>query len=210
MKHLPLIALLVSFTNPAFSSDLLSDQTESTGLASAEDFRDYCRLAVGKWTGQVSSVASSGSVGSGNGKPQTYNFEARMASGDHAMIREVVGPDSMSTALIFYDYSANKIRTVYTSSTGAISVHTIHRTDTHWVRHTSLTAPDGSKSEFNATISFSEDGNTETIEMRGLGQDGSPWRQKNMNVKEMSFPAEWICKRCVSRTVGRVGGRTEI
>ncbi len=51
MKHLPLIALLVSFANPAFSSDLLSDQTESTGLASAEDFRDYCRLAVGKWTG---------------------------------------------------------------------------------------------------------------------------------------------------------------
>ena len=180
MKHLPLIALLVSFANPAFSSDLLSDQTESTGLASAEDFRDYCRLAVGKWTGQVSSVASSGSVGSGNGEPQIYNFEARMASGDHAMIREVVGPESMSTALIFYDYSAKKIRTVYTSSTGAISVHTIHRTDTHWVRHTSLTAPDGSKSEFNATISFSEDGNTETIEMRGLGQDGSPWRQKNI------------------------------
>ena len=180
MRYLLITALFVFPVNPVFSVDLLSDQTESVGVASLDDFKDYCTLAVGKWTGQVSSVASSGSVGSGNGEPQTYNFEARMASGDHAMIREVVGPNSMSTALIFYDYSAKKIRTVYTSSTGAISVHSIHRTDTHWARHTSLTAPDGSKSEFNATISFSEDGNTETIVMRGLGPDGSPWIQKNI------------------------------
>jgi len=180
VKYLFITALFVFPVNPVFPVDLLSDQTESVGVTSIDDFKDYCELAVGKWTGQVSSVASSGSVGSGNGEPQTYNFEARMAPGGHAMIREVVGPDSMSTALIFYDYSAKNIRTVYTSSTGAISVHTIHRTDTHWVRHTSLTAPDGSKSEFNATISFSEDGNTETIEMRGIGRDGSPWRQKNI------------------------------
>ena len=180
MKYLLIAALFVFPVNPVFSVNLLSDQTESVGVASLDDFKDYCTLAVGKWTGQVSSVASSGSVGSGDGEPQTYNFEARMASGEHAMIREVAGPNSISTALIFYDHSAKKIRTVYTSSTGAISVHTIHRTDIHWVRHTSLTAPNGSKSEFNATISFSEDGKTETIEMRGLGLDGSPWIQKNI------------------------------
>ena len=108
-------ALFVFPANPVFSVDLLSDQKDSVGVASLDDFKDYCTLAVGKWTGQVSSVASSGSVGSGNGEPQTYNFEARMAPGGYAMIREVVGPDSMSTALIFYDYSANMIRTVFTS-----------------------------------------------------------------------------------------------
>ena len=101
MKYLFITGLFVFPVNPVFPVDLLSDQTESVGVTSINDFKDYCELAVGKWTGQVSSVASSGSVGSGNGEPQTYKFEARMAPGGYAMIREVVGPDSMSTALIF-------------------------------------------------------------------------------------------------------------
>tara|TARA_B100000212_G_scaffold293465_1_gene235773 strand:+ start:28139 stop:28423 length:285 start_codon:yes stop_codon:yes gene_type:complete len=86
----------------------------------------------------------------------------------------------MSTALIFYDYSAGNIRTVYTNPTVAISVHTTHKLDNHWVRCTSLTEKDLSKVDYNATISFSEYGNTETIEMREIGQDGKPSRRENI------------------------------
>tara|TARA_B100000900_G_scaffold347894_1_gene313331 strand:+ start:4320 stop:4475 length:156 start_codon:yes stop_codon:yes gene_type:complete len=43
-----------------------------------------------------------------------------------------------------------------------------------------LTEKDPSKVDYNATISFSEYGNTETIEMREIGQDGKPCRRENI------------------------------
>ena len=129
--------------------------------SSREDFQKFCEAWEGRWVGQVTWVADWPGLGKRGDKVTAY-WEGRLTDDGNTMIGKFNGGTGSSTSFIFFDPADKQIKWLWVESGGRVCHTTMHSKDGKWFQKGTSVSPDGSESEYESTVTITDNGDTHT------------------------------------------------
>ena len=129
------------------------------GIASSttrKDFEEFCKLHEGHWVGEI--VLTEDSTGLGKkGDKVIIHRQCTISANGSALVCKSFNPKSSGQSLITYDASSQKIKGMYTSSTGSMMDVVVSREGGKWAFDVVGSEDDGTKLVFGLTLQFRKD-----------------------------------------------------
>ena len=127
--------------------------------ASEEDFQAYRSAMEGRWIGDVTWIADWPGFGKKGDKVTAY-AEIRAVADGRVLVGQFYGGDGTAQWITVYDAGARQILEVGANSGGATQTCVMFRQEGQWGARCSGSLGDGTKTEGEYTVHFSDDGNT--------------------------------------------------
>jgi len=141
--------------------DAIDVYTKTKGI-SREDFEEFCKLQEGAWVGVVPLRKDIPGVGK-KGDKATAHYANTIIEDGTALIGRIYWPEGTLTSIYAYDETTKKIKCMEISPIFGIGNPTVHYSDRTWILRGSDTTADGTESEWTASGTYSDDGNTLTV-----------------------------------------------
>lgn len=148
MKPASLLLLALLTALPAFAQQ-----------STREDFKEFCRMADGRWVGDVTWNADWPGLGKRGEKVTGYS-EMKVVEDGQVILTRFFGGTGSSVGTIVYDAGAKQIRWSGGDSGGSTWVSIFYKRDGKWMYALTGCQPDGTKYEATYTITVSDNGNT--------------------------------------------------
>ena len=150
-----LFVLMFTVTGVAFAG---ADQT-----ATRAEFEELCRSIEGRWVGDIVWNAAWKGYGKKAGDKATGYYVGKMTADGNALIGVFYAGTGTSTSFYHYDAGAKQIRSAGVDSGGGAASGVFYKGKGKWHISSIGSLPDGTKTEAEATLVLSDDGNTMTL-----------------------------------------------
>jgi hypothetical protein len=126
------------------------------------DFEEFCKLQAGSWVGEVQVRQDVPGVGQKGDIVTAHTDYIRVEDG-YALIGKSYWPAGTNTEIIAYDEANKQIKSIGISPVFGIDSPTFHYSHGKWISKGAFTTLDGTKTYFNATGIFGDNGKTLTV-----------------------------------------------
>ena len=137
-----------------------------------EDFEEFCELNKGAWVGEVILREDTPGVGK-TGERATAHYDYTIMEDGVALLGKSYWPNGTHTWFVAYDEANKQIESIGISPIFGIAPSSLHYANGKWtITNTSRTFPDGTKAKLTVTGTYSNNGSTVTVTVRGTDRDG--------------------------------------
>ena len=130
--------------------------------SSQEDFKELCMALQGRLVGVSPLTMDFPGIGK-KGEKITIYADRRLTADGSALLGTFYTGDGAFTTLTTYDPVAKKVKHREAQSGGAVWDIIYFKKDGKWQLEGAGSHPDGTKTEVNLTLTFSDDGETHTV-----------------------------------------------